>query len=58
MGEVNDKGFFARAFHPDDVDRLRAERQEGLLRGTPFEMEIRALFKSGNIAGSLISTTR
>jgi formate hydrogenlyase transcriptional activator len=47
MDEVNDKGFLARAFHPDDVDRLRADRQEGLLRGAPFELEIRALLKSG-----------
>jgi formate hydrogenlyase transcriptional activator len=47
VGEVSDKGFFARAVHPDDVDRLRAERQEGLSRGTPFELEMRVLFKSG-----------
>ena len=34
MGEVNDKGFFARVFHPDDVDRVASRAQEGLLRGT------------------------
>ena len=47
MAEVNDKGFFTRVFHPDDMERVRAERQEGPLRGTPFELEMRALLKSG-----------
>jgi formate hydrogenlyase transcriptional activator len=47
LAEVNDKGFFPRVFHPDDLDRFRAERQEKLSRGTPFELEMRALFKSG-----------
>ena len=27
--------------HPDDLDRFRAERQEGLSRGVPFELEAR-----------------
>ena len=30
-----------RGLHPDDVDRFRAERHEGLLRGAPFEYEMR-----------------
>jgi len=30
MDELDDQGFFAPAFHPDDIDRLRAARQ---LRG-------------------------
>jgi len=47
MGEVNDNSFFTRAFHPDDVDRIREERQERLLGGAPFELEMRVLFKSG-----------
>jgi formate hydrogenlyase transcriptional activator len=47
VGEVNDQGFFARAFHPDDVDRVREERRVGLLEGLPFELEMRALFKNG-----------
>jgi formate hydrogenlyase transcriptional activator len=46
-GEVNDGGFFPRAFHPDDVDRVRAERQENLLRGTPFDLQMRLHFKNG-----------
>src|SRR5262249_26589794 len=39
--EVNTKGFLTATFHPDDVDSLWARRQEGLLRGIPFEMEMR-----------------
>jgi len=47
VGEVNDGGFFPRAFHPDDVDRVRVERQENLLRGTPFDLQMRLRFKNG-----------
>jgi formate hydrogenlyase transcriptional activator len=39
--EMNKDGFFSRAIHPDDADRFRAERHEGLLRGAPFEYEMR-----------------
>ena len=35
------------AAHPDDVDLIQAERQQGYLRGTPFELEARLRFKSG-----------
>jgi formate hydrogenlyase transcriptional activator len=38
-----DKGFFPRIFHPEDLDRLGAERQERLSRGVPFELEMRML---------------
>ena len=47
MADVDNNGFLTRAFHPDDVDRVRAERQERLLRGAPFELEMRALMKNG-----------
>ena len=47
MAEVDNNGFLTRAFHPDDVDRVRAERQERLLRGAPFELEMRALMTNG-----------
>ncbi|HKE25010.1 MAG TPA: sigma-54-dependent Fis family transcriptional regulator [Bryobacteraceae bacterium] len=47
VGEVSDGGFFPRAFHPDDVDRVRAERQENLLRGTPFDLQMRLRFRNG-----------
>jgi len=42
MEQAEKEGFLARICHPDDVDRLRG-RQEGLLRGVPFEVEARAL---------------
>ena len=45
--DVLDKNFLRRVFHPDDQDRVLGERQEGLLRGTPFELESRVLVKSG-----------
>jgi formate hydrogenlyase transcriptional activator len=54
VGEVNDKGFFARAFHPDDVDRVGEERRIGLLEGLPFELEMRILFKDGQYRWQLI----
>jgi formate hydrogenlyase transcriptional activator len=47
VGEVNDGGFFPRAFHPEDVARVRGERQENLLRGTPFDLQMRLRFKNG-----------
>jgi formate hydrogenlyase transcriptional activator len=47
IGEVNDGGYFPRAFHPDDVDRVLTERQEKLLRGTLFDLEMRLLLKNG-----------
>ena len=53
-GEVNDKGFFARAFHPDDVERVREERRLGLLEGLPFELEMRSLFKDGQYRWQLV----
>jgi formate hydrogenlyase transcriptional activator len=53
-GDVNDKGFFARAFHPEDVDRVREERRVGLLEGLPFELEMRSLFKDGQYRWQLV----
>jgi formate hydrogenlyase transcriptional activator len=47
LDEVKDQGFFPLVFHPDDQARVRAERQERLSQGAPFELEMRALFKSG-----------
>ena len=35
------------AAHPDDRDRIQAERQAGVLAGNPFEMEARCRFKTG-----------
>ena len=35
------------AVHPDDRDPGQAERQRGMLQGTPFELEARCRFKTG-----------
>jgi len=37
----------ARVFHPEDVERLREERSEALLRPVPYENEQRVLGKDG-----------
>ena len=44
----------ARIFHPEDVERLRDERQEALALGEPFELEQRALGKDGNYRWFLV----
>jgi PAS domain S-box-containing protein len=44
----------ARVFHPEDVERLRGERDEALARGKPFELEQRALGKDGNYRWFLV----
>jgi PAS domain S-box-containing protein len=43
-----------RAFHPEDLERLREERDEALARGKPFELEQRALGKDGNYRWFLV----
>jgi len=53
-GEVNNEGFLVRAFHPEDIDRVRDERRVGLLAGVPFELEMRSLFKNGQYRWQLI----
>jgi formate hydrogenlyase transcriptional activator len=45
--QLDERGYWARVVHPDDVNRLRADRQERLLSGVPFELEFRVLYKSG-----------
>jgi formate hydrogenlyase transcriptional activator len=45
--EVMGGGFRDRAFHAEDVARLRSKRQEALSRGKPFENEQRVLGKDG-----------
>jgi len=50
---IMEHGFAPQAFHPDDLDRLRA-REEGLRRGAPFELEMRARHKSGEYQWKLV----
>jgi formate hydrogenlyase transcriptional activator len=47
LDQLDERGFWARVAHPDDLNRLRAERQERLLSGVPFELEFRVLHKDG-----------
>jgi len=47
-------GFRARFFHPEDVERLREERQLSLARGLPFENEQRARRKDGEYRWFLV----
>jgi PAS domain S-box-containing protein len=44
----------ARVFHPEDLEKLREERHEALVRGKPFELEQRALGKDGNYRWFLV----
>jgi PAS domain S-box-containing protein len=43
-----------RIFHPDDTERLRAVRQNELLKGVPFETEWRVLGKDGKYRWHLL----
>src|SRR6202007_491151 len=52
--EVLADDFRARVFHPDDVQRLREERQKSLSNAIPFENEQRALGKDGKYRWFLI----
>jgi formate hydrogenlyase transcriptional activator len=47
MQDVLASDFRTRTFHPEDFDRAREEREGGLARGLPFEIEQRALHKDG-----------
>ena len=46
--------FRTRFFHPEDVERLRDERQQALSKGVPFENEQRARRKDGEYRWFLI----
>jgi formate hydrogenlyase transcriptional activator len=39
--------FRIRLFHPDDLERVRDQRQKALEHGAPFELELRARRKDG-----------
>src|ERR1700731_1070196 len=52
--EVKAHGFFLSAFHPEDVESLKVSRDEGLLRGEPFELEMRGLRPDGKYQWRLI----
>jgi formate hydrogenlyase transcriptional activator len=54
MEEMMATDIRAQVFHPEDVERLRDERQRALSRGIPFENEQRARRKDGQYRWFLI----
>ena len=54
INDVMKSDFRDRVFHPQDVERLRDERQQALARGEPFENEQRARGKDGTYRWFLI----
>src|SRR5215510_3119347 len=54
MEAVRAPDFRTRFFHPEDVERLRDERQQALSKGVPFENEQRARRKDGQYRWFLI----
>jgi formate hydrogenlyase transcriptional activator len=54
IDEVRAGSFRERAFHPEDVERLRDERQKALSGTAPFENEQRVLGKDGKYRWFLI----
>ena len=54
LDDVRGDDFRARVFHPDDVQRLREERNKALSGAAPFENEQRALGKGGKYRWFLI----
>src|SRR5258705_6444994 len=55
MREVMAADFRTRFFHPEDVERLRDERQQALSRGLPFENEQRVRSRDGQYRWFLIN---
>jgi formate hydrogenlyase transcriptional activator len=54
MEDVAKPGFRERIFHPDDLQRLAEYRKSALARGVPFQLEQRALGKTGQYRWFLI----
>ncbi len=54
LEDAQARNFRARIFHPEDVERLRQPRLEGLAAKVPFENEQRALGKDGQYRWFLI----
>jgi PAS domain S-box-containing protein len=54
LEDVRREDHRARIFHPDDLERVREEREGALARGKPFETEQRALGKDGKYRWFLV----
>jgi formate hydrogenlyase transcriptional activator len=46
LEEVKKRSFFLAAFHPEDIETLRAKRDAGLASGEPFELDLCQIRKS------------
>jgi formate hydrogenlyase transcriptional activator len=53
-GQVAGTGLRDVVFHPEDVERLKEERQQALARGLPFSLEWRARRKDGQYRWFLV----
>ena len=53
--EVLAPDYFTRAFHPEDVEQVHDQRMKALLRGVPFENELRMRQKDGQYRWFLLS---
>ncbi len=54
LDEVREPSFRERVFHPEDIERLRIERQAAFARGLPFSNEQRARGRDGQYRWFLI----
>jgi PAS domain S-box-containing protein len=54
LQDMQEGDFRSRVYHPDDVERLREQRQEALKRPVQFEYEQRALGKDGKYRWFLV----
>jgi formate hydrogenlyase transcriptional activator len=54
MEEVMAPDYRTRVFHPEDLEKIHEDRQEGLLRGVPFEQEQRGRRRDGEYRWFLI----
>jgi formate hydrogenlyase transcriptional activator len=54
LADVRKEDYVARCFHPEDVEKLRHELRQALLRPTPFQNEQRVLGKDGRYRRFLI----
>jgi formate hydrogenlyase transcriptional activator len=52
--DVHSEGLYAQKLHPDDLEQSNKQRQTGLERGKPFEMEYRMLGKDGGYRWFLV----
>jgi formate hydrogenlyase transcriptional activator len=48
MDDLTAGALWTRTFHPEDRARLEDQRREGVVRGVPFEFEVRARRHDGN----------